>query len=103
MATDGVERERGRIGRGIDDVAVGHEAELHQRLEAVADAQHQAIAVLEQVAHGFGDLGRAEERRDELGGAIGLVAAGEAAGDHDDLACADAARSSCVLSATASA
>ena len=40
VATDGVERQRGRIGRGVDDVAVGHQAELDQGLEAVADAQH---------------------------------------------------------------
>ena len=91
MATDGVERQRGRIGRGVDDVAVGHQTELDQGLEAVADAQHQAVAGLEQVADCLGDLGSAEERRDELGGAIGLVAAREAAGDHDDLACTDAA------------
>ncbi len=69
----------------------GHQAQLDQRLEAVADAQHQAIAGLEQVADRLGDLGSAEERRDELGGAVGLVAAREAAGDHDDLACTDAA------------
>ena len=37
VATDGVERQR---GRGVDDVAVGHQAELDQGLEAVADAQH---------------------------------------------------------------
>ena len=91
VATDGVERQRGRIGRGVDDVAVGHQAELDQGLEAVADAQHQAIAGLEQVADCLGDLGSAEERRDELGRAVGRVAAREAAGDHDDLACADAA------------
>ena len=91
MAADGVERQRGRIGRGVDDVTVGHQTELDQGLEAVADAQHQTIAGLEQVADGLGDLGGAEERRDELGGAVGLVAAREAAGDHDDLALADAA------------
>ena len=46
VTTDGVERQRGRIGRGVDDVAVGHQTELDQGLEAVADAQHQAVAGL---------------------------------------------------------
>ena len=90
VAADGVKGQRGRIGRGVDDVTIGHQTELDQSLEAVADAQHQTVAGLEQVADCLGDLGSAEERRDELGGAVGLVAAREAAGDHDDLACTDA-------------
>ena len=49
----------------------------------------KAVAVLQQVAHGLGDLGGAEERGDELRGSVGLVAAGEAAGQHDDLAVVD--------------
>ena len=67
----------------------GTQTQLDERLEAVADAEHQAIAVLEQVAHGLGDRGRAEERGDELRGAVRLVAARESAGDHHDLALVD--------------
>ncbi len=37
------------------DVAVGHQTQLDERLEAVADAQHQTVAVLQQVAHRLGD------------------------------------------------
>ena len=86
MAADGVERQRRAFGGHRHDVAVRHQAQLDERLEAVADAEHQTIAVLQQVAHGLGDGRRAEERGDELGGAVRLVAAGEAARDHDDLA-----------------
>ena len=89
MTTDGVERERGALLVHGADVAERHETQLHERLETVADAQHEAVAVLQQVAHRFGDGRSAEERRDELGRAVGLVAAGEPAGDHDDLAVLD--------------
>ncbi len=44
VAADLVEGQRGGLGRGVHDVAVGHEAQLDERLEAVADAEHQAIA-----------------------------------------------------------
>ena len=89
VTADLVERERGaRIVHGAD-VAIRHQAQLHERLEAVADAQHQAVAVLQQVAHRLGHFRSAEERRDELRGAIGLVAAGKTARQHDNLAFAD--------------
>ncbi len=39
----------GHLGRDGADIAVGHQTQLDQRLEAVADAQHQAVALLEQV------------------------------------------------------
>ena len=90
MAADGVERQRRRVGHGVDDIAIGHKTQFDERLKTVADAEHQAVASLQQVANGLGDLGGAEERGDELGGAVGLVATGEAAGDHNDLALANA-------------
>ena len=67
------------------DIAVGHQTQLDEGLEAVADAQHQSVPVFQQLHGGVGHLGVAEEGGDELGGAVGLVAAGEAAGDEDDL------------------
>ena len=91
VTADLVEGQRGRVGGGVDDVAVRHQAQLDECLEAVADAQHKAVAGLQQVANRLGDLGCAEERGDELGGTVWLVAAGEAARDHDDLGLADAA------------
>ena len=92
MTADVVEGEGGAVGIHRTDVAEGHQAQLHQGLEAVADAEHEAVARLQKVAHRLGHFGRAEKRRDELRGAVGLVAAGEAAGNHDDLRCADEAR-----------
>ena len=89
VAADGVEGQR-RAGVGHrHDVAVRHQTQLDERLEAVADAEHQAVAVLQQVTHGLGDGRRAEERGDELGGTVRLVAAGEAARNHHDLALVD--------------
>ena len=92
MAADVVEGEGGAIGVHGTDVAEGHQAQLHERLETVADAEHEAVARLQQIAHRLGDLRRAEESRDELRGAVGLVATGEAAGNHDDLGRADKTR-----------
>ncbi len=89
MTADGVERQCRALGGHRHDVAVWHQAELDQRLEAVADAEHQTITVVQQVAHGLSHGRGPEERGDELGGAVRLVAAGEAAGDHDDLALLD--------------
>ena len=85
-AADGVEGEGGAASvRDGADVAVGHQAQLDEGLEAVADAQHQAVPLAQQAAHRLGDGGGAEEGGDELGAAVRLVAAGEAAGQHDDL------------------
>ncbi len=89
VAADLVERERGALVGHRHDVAVRHKTQLDEGLEAVADAEHEAIAVLEQIAHGLSDRGRAEERGDELRRTIRLVAARETAGDHDDLAAAN--------------
>ena len=89
VAADGVERQRRAFCSHRHDIAVRHQAELDQSLETIADAEHQAIAVVQQVTHRFGDGRSAEERGDELGGAIRLVAAGEAARNHNDLALLD--------------
>ena len=66
LAADRVEgKRRAFIGHG-NDVAVRHKAELDERLESIADAEHEAVAVLQQIAHRLGHLGSTEERRDEL-------------------------------------
>ena len=71
---------------GVDDLTVGDKTQLDERLETVADAQHQAVPVFQQVHGGVPHLRVAEEGGDEFGGAVRLVAAGEAAGDENDLA-----------------
>ena len=65
MAADDVVGERRAVGIGIHDLAVGHKAELDERLEAVADAEHQAVALLEQRRHLLADGGAAEKGGDE--------------------------------------
>ena len=86
MAADDVIGQGGAGVVRVPDLAVGHQAQLDEGLEAVADAKHEAVPVLQQVHDRVGDLAVAEEGGDELAGAVGLVAAGEAAGDEDDLA-----------------
>ena len=89
MPADRVEGERRAARIHRDDVTIGHEPELDERLKAVANAQHEAITIVEQTTHGIRDVGIAEERRDELGTAIRLVATGKTTGNHDDLAVVD--------------
>ena len=89
MAADPVE---GQCGAGlvhVHDLTEGDKAQFNEGLEAVADAQHQAVPVFEQVVDRVFDPRVAEEGGDELAGAIGFVAAGEAAGDGDDLGLVD--------------
>ena len=95
VAADGVERQRRAFGGHRHDIAVRHQAKLDQRLETIADTEHQTITVVQQVTHRFGNGRSAEERGDELGGTIRLVAAGEAARNHDDLALLDFLNQSC--------
>ena len=89
VAAQGVEGQGGVVLLGLGDFAVGHQAQLNQGLEAVADAQHQAVPGFQQIGDSLGDAGVAEGGGDELAAAFGLVAAGEAAGQHDDLGAAD--------------
>ena len=89
VATDGVEGQRGGVGGLRTNLAVGYEAELDQSLEAVADAQHESVALGEELHNGLGDARVAEDAGDELGGAFGFVTRRETAGNHDNLAATD--------------
>ena len=86
MAAQGVEGQGGRGSRGLGNRSIGQQAQLNQRLKAVADAQHQAVPVFQQVRHCLGNAGVAEGGGNKLAGAFRLIAAGKAAGQHDDLA-----------------
>ena len=89
VTADGVERQRwaGVVHR--TNVAVRNKAQLDECLEAVADAQHKAIALLEKLADSLGNLRSAEEGADKLSRSVWLVSAGEAAWNHDNLALLD--------------
>ena len=83
VAADGVEGQGGAGLVGVDDLAVGHQTQLDQRLEAVADAAaSDRPGCSSRSVTRLLDGGVAEERGDELAGAVRLVAAGEAAGDE---------------------
>ena len=58
-------------------------------MEAVADTEHQAVALLQQLVDAILDGGVAQERGDKLTRAVRLVAAGEAARKNDHLRAAD--------------
>ena len=89
MSADGVEGQ-GRICRlKLADFAVGYKSELNKRLEAVADTEHKTVAVFEQVVNRVRDSRVAEGCGDKLARAVGLVTAGEAAGNHNHLRFSD--------------
>ena len=81
------QRRTGRIG--IDDLAKGHEAQLDQRLEAIADSAYEAIPLLQQLLDRLANCRIAEECRDKLCAAVRLVPAGETARNEDRLTPAD--------------
>jgi hypothetical protein len=80
---------------GLTDFPVGDEAGFDEGLEAVADAEDEAVAVLEQVHDGIGHARAADDGGDEFGGAVGFVAGAEAAGEHEDLGLADFSGEGC--------
>ena len=89
MTAQSIEGQGGIVLADIHNAAVGHQSQLDQRLETVADAQHQAIAVVQQVSHSVRNPGAAEHGGDKFTGTVRLVAAGEAAGKHNHLGTAD--------------
>ena len=81
VATDQVEGQRRIVASHlVADLAVGHKTQFDKRLEAVADTEHQTIALAEQFMNRVLDAGAAQERSDELARAIRLVTAGKPPG-----------------------
>lgn len=66
MTADGVEGEGGALGRRGADLAPRHEAELDDRLEPVADAERESVALVEQRRYRLFQARVAEEGGDEL-------------------------------------
>ena len=87
VAADEVEGQRRAASSSVStDLAVGHQTQLDERLEAVADAAASGRRAAPAASWTPSlDGGVAEERGDELAGAVRLVAAGEAAGQNDHL------------------
>ena len=81
---DIIESECGAVVPHLPDLAIGHQAQLDERLESVADAQHQAIPLFEQIHHRPADFGIAEGGGDKLPEPSGSSPP-KAARDHDDL------------------
>lgn len=70
----------GHSGRHlVHDLTVREKSGLDKRLEAVAYAEHETVAVLDEVCDGVLDARVSQHRGDELTGAVRLVASGESA------------------------
>ena len=92
MAADGVVGQGRRLLVLAGDGTVGNKTELDQGLEAVADSQDKAVALVEKVADSLLDNSVPESGGKELRAAVRFVAGGKAAGEHDDLSLADLLR-----------
>ena len=57
VPADDVEAQGGAGVVGVNDLAVGDQTQLDEGLEAVADTQHQAVPVFQQLHGGLGDRG----------------------------------------------
>ena len=89
VAGDAVVEQRRGGSIDVTDLTIRDEAGLDERLEAVADAEREAVAVLEQLHDSVADDGRLDDGGDELAGTIRFVTGGEAAWDHEDLRAGD--------------
>ena len=90
MSADRIARERRRLRIKRHDLAVRKEAELDERLEAVADTEDQPLSLLQKFHDRLSDARISERRRDELARAVRLVTARETAWQHEDLRLVDA-------------
>ena len=79
MTANGVERQRRGLGTRLGDGAARDKAQLDERLEAVADTQDEAAALIEQCVDASGERWVTQEGRHELRGAVRFVTAGETA------------------------
>ena len=77
MASNGVKGQRRAAAVGIDNLAKRNQPQLNQRLEAIADAAHQTVAVLKQLVYPLFNLWIAEKSSDKFAGTFRLIAAGE--------------------------
>ena len=91
MAVDIIAEERGRVGRYHAEFAVGQQAALDEGLEAVADTEDESPAV-NQRGDSRCHLPIVDDIGNELTAAVGLIACGEAAREHQDMAAVDMRR-----------
>ena len=85
MASDFIQSQCWASGIGIYNLAEWNKSQFDQGLESVADAAHEAAAVIHQIRYSILDRRIAEEGGNELAGAVRFVTAGEAARNEDHL------------------
>jgi len=69
----------------VDDLSVRHKAQLYKGLEAVADAAHESVVLVQELRDALRHGSVPEERVDEFRRTVRLVSAGESARYEDDL------------------
>ena len=89
VAGDAVMEQRRSRSVDVADLTIRDEAGLDEGLEAVADAERETVARLEQLHDGVTDDGGLDDGGDELARAVRFVTRGEATGDHEDLRARD--------------
>ena len=89
VTSDVIVGEGRSTGLWIANFAVGNEPGFDECLEAVADAEDETVAVLEEVHDRIGNARAAQDGGDEFPGTGGFVSGGEATGKHEDLGALD--------------
>ena len=69
----------------VDYLSVGNKTEFYKRLETVAYTAHKTVALFEKLRYVLFNCRVAEECGYKLAASVGLVAAGETAGNKDYL------------------
>ena len=89
VATYPVKGEGRAVLRQRTNLSVRQQTQFDQRLESVADAEHQPVPFIEQLHDCFGQTRAMEQGRNELAGAVRFVAGAEPARQHQYLAATD--------------
>ena len=73
----------------FDDFSVRYQSQFDQRLESVADTQHQAVSLFQEFGNRVRNGRIPKYRRDKFCGTIRFISAAESPRNHDDLALSD--------------
>ena len=85
MSADGIKCQCRGILLLTGNLPIGHQSELDQGLEAVADAKHKAVSPVQKLHHLVLNHLVLESGRKKLRGTVRLIAGREAAREHNNL------------------
>ena len=92
VTPDFIEGEGGSVRLGVADFPEGNEPGLDKGLEAVADAENQAVTPRKEVHHGVAHNGVSQHRCDEFSRSVRFVTCAETTWDEEDLCSANGRR-----------